>query len=124
MMRRVPAQAPAHQQRPAPALPSTSGSGRSRAARVALAFLVVGACSIIYYRANYGRTLAASLEAAPPEPREPPCRAPPPERAAVNPRVGIVVLVDTSSEARYVATQRYSQKSLHNKRAYAAHHGY
>ena len=28
-------------------------------ARVALAFLVVGACSIIYYRANYGRTLAS-----------------------------------------------------------------
>ncbi len=68
--------------------------------RVALAFLVVGACSIIYYRANYGRTLAASLEAAPPAPREPPCRAPPPERAAVNPRVGIVVLADTASEAR------------------------
>ena len=64
MMRRVPAQAPAHQQRPAPALPSSSGGGRSRVARVALAFLVVGACSIIYYRANYGRTLAASLEGA------------------------------------------------------------
>ena len=124
MMRRVPAQAPAHQQRPAPALPSSSGGGRSRVARVALAFLVVGACSIIYYRANYGRTLVASLEAAPPEPREPPCRAPPPERAVVNPRIGIVVLADTASEARYVATQRYSQKSLDNKRAYADHHGY
>ena len=65
-------------------------------------------------------------EAAPPAPREPPCRAPPPERAAVpHPRVGIVVLADTASEARYVATQRYSQKSLDNKRVrLRGHHGY
>ena len=124
MMRRVPAAPPAHNtQRPAPALPSSSGRN-GKFLRAALAALVVAACSILYYRANYGRTLAASLEAAPPAPREPPCRAPPPERAAVNPRVGIVVLADTASEARYVATQRYSQKSLDNKRAYAAHHGY
>ena len=37
---------------------------------------------------------------------------------------GVVVLADTASEARYVQTQRYSQKSLDNKRAYADHHGY
>ena len=71
MMRRVPAAPPAHNtQRPAPALPSSSGRN-GKFLRAALAALVVAACSILYYRANYGRTLAASLEAAPPEPREP-----------------------------------------------------
>ena len=67
MMRRVPAAPPAHnKQRPAAALPSSSGRN-SKFLRAALAALVVAACSILYYRANYGRTLAASLEAALPD---------------------------------------------------------
>jgi len=124
MMRRVPAAGAAHEPRPTlAALPSTARRGK--AVGTALAALLVAGAALAHYRANYGRALAASLEAAPPAPRDPPCRAPPPERPPpARPRVGIVVLADDASEARYAATARFARRALANKRAYADHHGY
>ena len=124
MMRRVPAQAPPHQQRPAPADPEHQRWRPQQSHHVAQR---IPGCRRLFNHLlprqlrPHARGVArgARHRAA----RPPPCRAPPPEHAAVNPRVGIVVLADTASEARYVATQRYSQKSLDNKRAYADHRG-